>query len=94
MSFLLNDNGTVSNKLRCMSRAYVQTGEYHINATTGELWLLPPTAGGPLTADSELVISMLDTVIDAHVAHHTFMDLQVRVMHSTDIHVFLLGVFD
>ena len=49
-------------------------GEYHINSTTGELWLLPVRS---LAAASELVVSVLDTVIDAKVAHHSFVDLQI-----------------
>ena len=49
-------------------------GEYHINSTTGELWLLPMR---PLTVASELVVSVLDNVIDAKVAHHNFLGLEI-----------------
>ena len=50
-------------------------GEYHLNSSTGELWLLPPR---PLLPSTELVVSVLDTVVDAEqVSHHTFADLQI-----------------
>jgi hypothetical protein len=50
-------------------------GEYHINSTTGELWLLPPR---PLTADTELTVSVLENVIDAKlVSHHSFMNIEI-----------------
>eukprot|EP01043_Picozoa_sp_COSAG02_P026444 COSAG02_NODE_1523_length_12140_cov_16.419650_7_plen_794_part_00 len=50
-------------------------GEYHINSSTGELWLLPLR---PLLSNTELVVSVLDTVVDVEeVSYHNFENLQI-----------------
>lgn len=55
-------------------------GEYHVDKDTGLLHFLPPT---PLKASSDLVVSVLDTVVVAGAKHHTFDGLTISVARTT-----------
>jgi parallel beta-helix repeat protein len=54
-------------------------GEYHVDKLTGVLHFLPPA---PLTADSDLVVSVLDSVVVAQANHTKFEGLTISVARS------------
>lgn len=51
-------------------------GEYHVDKASGALYFLPPA---PLTADSDLVVSVLSRVVVASADHHKFEGLTISV---------------
>jgi parallel beta-helix repeat protein len=51
-------------------------GEYHVDKTSGLLHFLPPT---PLTPGSDLMVSVLNTVVQADTSHTTFIGLTMSV---------------
>ena len=51
-------------------------GEYHVDKKTGTLHFLPPT---PLTPGSDLLVSVLNTVVQADTSHTKFQGLTMSV---------------
>jgi len=55
-------------------------GEYHVDSKTGVLHFLPPT---PLTQGSDIIVSVLDSVVTATASHTTWRDMVLSVARKT-----------
>ena len=54
-------------------------GEYHINNKTGDLHFLPLK---PMTSETNVMVSVLNTVVEAGADHHSFKDMTISVARA------------